>query len=400
MRQLSRRIEQKLGLRVASGLAIFAIIATLTSAGFVYRYQLQASRALQGQLVETVRAQAEVAVFADNKEIAQGVIDGLLANPQLFTVHITSPQGFLVKGGAAPTGTIMTYPLFSPVDHTTQIGQIEVVMNDAEVAEQALATTKLLLAVIALQVVLAALLIIWVSRRLVIVPIVTLAQHMAGYQPGSGVRLEVEASHADDEIGLLSQSANNLIDAHERALNDLRELATIDALTGVSNRRHFISRMEEELVRLQRLELLQTTVLMLDIDHFKNINDTWGHATGDSALCQLGTILRSNVRKIDTVGRLGGEEFALLLVGSCSQEGLVFAERLRQMIADTPVIQDGKQIKMTVSIGIAALSGADTEVNSALARADNALYLAKQQGRNCVVLDNQLVASEPDFSRT
>lgn len=393
MKSVVGRIERKLGLRVAAGLVVFAVIATLSSGAFVYHYQLQASRALQAQLVETVRAQAEVAVFANNTEIARGVIDGLLANPLFATVDIAAPPGFRVQGGAAPSGTAgapTIYPLHSPVDRTTRIGQIEVVMNAAEVAGQALATTRLLLAVIALQVLLAALLIIGVSRRLVIVPIVTLARNMAEYQPGSGVRLATEAAHADDEIGLLSHSANDLIDAHERALNELRELATIDALTGVFNRRHFIGRMEEELVRLQRLETLQTTVLMLDIDHFKNVNDSWGHAAGDTALRQLGTILRSNVRKIDSVGRMGGEEFALLLVGSSVREGEHFAERLRQMVADTPVIESGRQIEMTVSIGIAALSAGDAEVGAALARADAALYQAKQQGRNRV-----LVAGEP-----
>lgn len=404
MRRVARGIEQKLGLRVATGLAFFAIIATLTSAGFVYERELKTSRNLLAQLVETVRAQAEVAVFANNKDIAQGVIDGLLVNPLLLSVSIRSPQGIQVQGGtngqAAPAGTLTTFPLFSPVDHVTNIGQIEVVMNDDRVAEQAISATKLLLGVIALQVVLSALLIIWASRRMLILPLVSLARHMADYQPGSGVRMEVDASHADDEIGLLSRSANDLIDAHEQALNDLRELATIDALTGVSNRRHFMSRMEEELIRLQRLEQPHTAVLMLDIDHFKNINDTWGHATGDQALCQLGTILRSNVRKIDTIGRLGGEEFALLLVGSSDKEGEAFAERLRQMIANTPVIQDGKQIRMTVSIGVAVLSGADLEINTALARADNALYQAKQQGRDRVILASGQPTSKNELTET
>jgi len=141
-----------------------------------------------------------------------------------------------------------------------------------------------------------------------------------------------------------------------------------------------------ELARLQRNTKLRATVLMLDIDYFKQVNDTWGHAAGDTALAHLGIILRSHARRIDTVGRLGGEEFAMLLVDTNPDEAMSFAERLRQTVSDTPVVHDGKLINMTLSIGISLMSSRDVDASLALERADCALYQAKQQGRNRVVM--------------
>lgn len=385
----SSSLERKLGLGVSAGLAAFALIAILATAFFAYRYQLQASRTLQGQLVAVVRAQAEVAVFAENATIANGVIEGLLANPLLLAVRIHSPQGFAASGGQlaafADPEVIASYPLQSPSDPSANIGQIDLVMNAEQITAATLTMTKILFAAIALQVVLAAVLIVSVSRRVIIRPIVSLATHLADICPGNGVHVVVDKKHQDDEIGLLARSANTLIDAHEQALTELRALATIDSLTGTCNRREFIRRLDEELVRIQRIEQGTATVLMLDIDHFKNINDTQGHPAGDAALTQLGTILRSNARRIDTVGRLGGEEFAILLVSTDLDEGTIFAERLCKTIAETPVVYDGRLIQMTLSIGIIELSRTDGDATAALTRADKALYQAKNQGRNCVV---------------
>lgn len=383
-------LERKLGFGVSAGLAVFAVVAMLVTSVFAYRYQLQASRVLQEQLVAVVRAQAEVAAFAENADIANGVIDGLLANPLLLAVRLRSHRGFEASGGqiAALSGAnvVASYPLHSPSDPAASIGQLDIVMNADQVAVAAMTTTAMLLAAITLQVLLAAVLIVSVSRRVIIRPIVELTSRLAEIEPGRGIRIAIDEKHQDDEIGLLSHSANALIDAHEHALAELRALATIDSLTGTCNRREFIRRLEEELVRIQRLELGRATVLMIDIDHFKKINDTHGHPAGDAALMQLGTILRSNARRIDTVGRLGGEEFAILLVSTDIDEGTSFAERLRQTVAETPVVYEGRLIQMTLSIGIAALSLDDCDSTVALARADKALYLAKDQGRNCVVV--------------
>ncbi len=141
----------------------------------------------------------------------------------------------------------------------------------------------------------------------------------------------------------------------------LQEMATTDFLTGISNRRHFIAQLELELARLQRLEARRAAVLMLDLDHFKRINDRFGHAAGDKMLKHFVALMRRELRRIDTAGRVGGEEFAIILPGADLAGAEVFAERLRLNVAQTPLVHDGQIIPVTVSIGIAALDGADAD---------------------------------------
>lgn len=162
----------------------------------------------------------------------------------------------------------------------------------------------------------------------------------------------------------------------------LRNMATTDGLTGLYNRRFFLSRMEEELARLQRGVTLMATVLMVDLDHFKKINDTYGHAAGDAVLRHFSALLNDGLRQTDTAGRLGGEEFALLLAGTDESGGRLFAQRLCEQTAASVVMVEGQAIHFTVSIGIARLLPADGSVEKALQRADGALYEAKHNGRN------------------
>jgi diguanylate cyclase (GGDEF)-like protein/PAS domain S-box-containing protein len=162
----------------------------------------------------------------------------------------------------------------------------------------------------------------------------------------------------------------------------LREMATTDFLTGISNRRHFIGQLELELARVGRLETARAAVVMLDLDHFKDVNDRFGHATGDMMLKHVVGLMRRELRRIDTAGRVGGEEFAFILPGAYPAGAKVFAERVRLKVAQTPLEHAGQTIPITVSIGIAALSGPDTD--AALDRADKALYRAKAGGRNRV----------------
>ena len=168
---------------------------------------------------------------------------------------------------------------------------------------------------------------------------------------------------------------------------ELREMAATDFLTGLPNRRHFLAGLEQELARIHRLEGHCASVLMLDSDHFKHVNDSFGHATGDKILRHLGALMRNELRKIDTVGRVGGEEFAVILPGADLSAAEVFAERLRKKVAGTPVAQEDKLIPLTVSIGVAGMNASDASADDALVRADRALYRAKERGRNRVEVE-------------
>ena len=194
-------------------------------------------------------------------------------------------------------------------------------------------------------------------------------------------------TEADQEtVALLADLAWDFAES-KRLEAELVALATTDFLTGLDNRRHFMKRMDEELDRLKRFDIERAAVLMLDLDHFKLINDHHGHAAGDTVLRHFADGLRDALRKIDTGGRLGGEEFGILLLGADLTAAQAFAERLRNQVATTPIVHEDQSITLTVSIGITALTPEDPSPESALKRADAALYQAKNEGRNrvCVV---------------
>ncbi|MBI3532307.1 MAG: diguanylate cyclase [Burkholderiales bacterium] len=182
---------------------------------------------------------------------------------------------------------------------------------------------------------------------------------------------------------------SNRIDITERKRleAELKALANIDTLTRLPNRRQFMARLAEELQRVQRQMTQSACVLMLDIDHFKQINDTYGHAGGDLALQHFAHLMRAELRSIDSCGRLGGEEFAILLPGASLEAAQRIAERLREKLAESTLDIDGKSVALTASIGIAALHSADVNPDAVLKRADGALYEAKATGRNRVVVE-------------
>lgn len=173
----------------------------------------------------------------------------------------------------------------------------------------------------------------------------------------------------------------------KRLENELKIQATTDALTGLLNRRQFMLRADEELRRIERYGG-SCALMMIDIDRFKLINDTYGHAAGDAALKEIANILTRTLRDTDLLGRIGGEEFAVLAVelqaDSCWQVG----ERLRKSIANSAIyIDSDKQITLTVSIGVACCLSVADSIADMMKRADAALYQAKNQGRNCVVVN-------------
>lgn len=162
----------------------------------------------------------------------------------------------------------------------------------------------------------------------------------------------------------------------------MQRLATIDGLTDTLNRRAFFERAES--ARLLALRLRKPIALMmLDLDHFKRLNDGFGHACGDEALRVFADTARSVLRDHDLLGRLGGEEFALALPGTGLEGALHAAERLRIAVAEAPLLSCAGNYRMTVSIGLVMIDPHE-ELTAALARADHALYVAKTSGRNRV----------------
>jgi diguanylate cyclase (GGDEF)-like protein/PAS domain S-box-containing protein len=162
----------------------------------------------------------------------------------------------------------------------------------------------------------------------------------------------------------------------------MQRYATVDELTGLSNRRCFLERLHGEVVHVRRYPQISASVLMADLDYFKKINDTYGHAAGDAALKHFAALLRKAVREADALGRLGGEEFAVLLPETSAESAEHFAQRLCAMLRAEPVQVGDRHIPMTVSIGVTMISPTDGGPEQVLQRADEALYQAKKLGRD------------------
>ena len=176
-------------------------------------------------------------------------------------------------------------------------------------------------------------------------------------------------------------------DINDRKLleEELRLQATTDGLTGIFNRRHFLMRAEEELQRMRRYGG-SCALLMVDIDHFKEVNDNFGHDSGDVVLKLVANLCREAMRATDILGRVGGEEFAILLLEASVQEAVLVANRLRQSIQDTVFRTDNQHlIRLQASIGLAEHFTTIESLNELMVRADKALYRAKNEGRNRVV---------------
>ncbi|MCJ2164810.1 MULTISPECIES: diguanylate cyclase [unclassified Pseudodesulfovibrio] len=167
--------------------------------------------------------------------------------------------------------------------------------------------------------------------------------------------------------------------------NELRRLASTDPLTGASNRRQFMERLTEEFDRCKRYNT-SLVLLSLDIDHFKNINDNFGHPSGDDVLKELVVLSKTTLRTTDLFGRVGGEEFLAALTQTSITAGVNTAERLRKLIEESPVETHGHAISYTISIGVTEIHPDDNSIEDILKRADEALYEAKHKGRNRVVV--------------
>ncbi len=166
----------------------------------------------------------------------------------------------------------------------------------------------------------------------------------------------------------------------------LRKLATTDPLTGAFNRRHFLELAEQEITRARR-QGHKLSVLMVDIDHFKKINDTHGHPAGDAAINATVETIKKQLRRIDVISRFGGEEFVVMLPETPVEGGAVLGERIRKAVSDMTVNWENTKISFTISIGLAAWRTEDQSIENVLKRVDDCLYLAKAEGRNRVITD-------------
>lgn len=223
-------------------------------------------------------------------------------------------------------------------------------------------------------------------QEVVIVPVVF-------KQINLGVFILASPCHINDQsMGMINMfrqgmglALNNAI-AHE----SLQRLAALDGLTNIYNRRFGLKRLKEEFMRAQR-NTVPLGVLMIDIDHFKKINDTYGHLTGDRAIVMVSKVILDTLREGDVLARYGGEEFLVILPGASEQNCWNAAERIRRLVEDTRLQMNDQELNFTVSLGYVSVPNSQVEDEmEMLHHADQALYSAKENGRNRVVAYSDL----------
>ncbi len=204
-----------------------------------------------------------------------------------------------------------------------------------------------------------------------------IANNPIGYLVAGGIKEEDKTT-----FQILSQQ---FILGIKRALlyQKVQELAITDSLTQSFSRRYYLERFKEEIERSKKFGY-PFSCLMIDIDHFKNYNDRYGHLVGDAILKELSKVIKENIRQIDLMGRYGGEEFSIVLTETDRLLASLAAERIRQAIESAHIRVYDEDLKITVSIGISEFPEHGKEINKLIDHADSALYKAKQTGRNRV----------------
>lgn len=233
---------------------------------------------------------------------------------------------------------------------------------------------------------------IYLTRRRIILPLSQMARALRAMGEGE-LAPELPRPRVNDEMAAViggiaalqqqSQARAELERERDKLIDSLREQSITDFLTGLPNRRAFFAGADPELARAQR-HGFNLVVLLMDVDHFKSVNDSAGHAAGDRALVAVATRLRHTMRQGDLAARLGGEEFVVLLSHCGLEDGRLFAERLREAIAAQVIDLGGAHapLRLTVSIGLADTQSHGHDLATLLSRADDAMYEAKRAGRN------------------
>lgn len=409
--------------------AVVGLLAVLAQLAWIVADERQAAEEQFGLIQESTVPSLEEALWSINAPQIEAILHGLAENPAVARVSLTDEEGRRQTLGTleASTLAVRRFPLHYRKAGDLPLGELEVALGDA--ALKARLKRRALGNVLALALALGASAVAgaWLFRQRVGRPLAAVTRRIERFsvrspEPADDTPLRPHA--ANDEIGRLEAALSTMrqqvtqdvreierlrdeIAAHaatleaqvrertaeleqrNRELEEQRRaieaLANTDALTGALSRRHFLELAGRERARAAR-EGNGLAVLLLDIDHFKRVNDTHGHAGGDAVLRAFHATCAAQLRAHDLLGRLGGEEFGVVLPATGREVARQVAERLRAAVAAEPVaLPGGGAVAITVSIGLAFTASAAQDIDGLLAAADAALYRAKREGRNRVV---------------
>lgn len=222
----------------------------------------------------------------------------------------------------------------------------------------------------------------YLLTRQIMVPLSALTRGAERVAEGDlDVRLPVGRN---DELGFATTVFNEMVAKLKLSQTELEQLATTDPLTGLNNRKQVMTILHDHYEYYRRYKRV-FSVLMLDVDHFKAVNDTYGHQAGDTVLKQVAELFNKNLRSVDSAGRYGGEEFIVILPESGMDGSIQVAERIRKAVASHIFIHEDQEIQVHISVGIGKVREQDGDEQKVVTRADMALYRAKNEGRNRVV---------------
>ncbi|TCV79182.1 GGDEF domain-containing protein [Sulfurirhabdus autotrophica] len=394
-------IEEVHGIDVAAGKLLQLHLGFINTRNQVYKEATQSELSRMDELVK------ELARMASTNSKERSLLQALL--PHMREINILSGNIFAsipadYQDSVRLLNDMATHHL-APMSalllewHTDEVGEVDELNRQSEIQLHEFLQSLILLLVISIFLLVFA---AWLNNTVLIKPLLAISRSTAGLAAGD-LKQKIHI-YSNDEIGSMACSINAMAESLDKLYAELRTIANTDQLSGMLNRHSLESVMAYELSRLKRAATSMAVVL-LDIDHFKRINDTYGHTVGDQVIRMVAGICARTLRQSDYSFRYGGEEFLLLLGATGVEHPQMAIDRLRDEIVRASLSVDGKEIRVTASFGIACYPSDGEDQASLIQCADEALYAAKQNGRNCSVayhtlkrpkLDNREMPSDCD----
>lgn len=348
---------------------------------------------------ESSRRLLSTALWDIDPHLIREHVEWLVSRPEVGHVHVkVEATGEIYMAGHHDQDEEATVAmrLLSPDGQHKVLGMLEVWRDERYYLDLLILSTLQLLGGYLLLTVFICCAVAWVMRQELAGPLQQLAQFVRGLQPneiGRPLRLERTKRSTSDEIDLvvqgfghfqqaLGQHIQNLDSLVQERTEELQRMTRLDTLTGCFNRRGMDELLPGELERSSRYRR-SFAVIFVDLDHFKRINDQYGHAVGDQVLREVAQRIQSRLRHVDWMARYGGEEFLICMPESGIKEAAALADRLAQVLRAEPLVLNELALRITSSFGVAAFEPGDS-LDSLLARADLMLYQAKADGRDCV----------------
>lgn len=413
-----------------SAFAIFIVFAVLLTSILIGETIWGARENLKSELSlyqRTFEKSLAAALWAMDREKLESIVRGIVEIPAIEGIRVFDPTtgALIIQAGSFPSvGDSASHPLAHRFDVIHEDGYGRELVAKAEFQSsfsQLLQRTKrqivLIVALASLKTLAFWWIFLWVGKRLLVRPLTEITQTISAASFPGRLRLSAptEKAIADTELGMLRNAYDALAERINAAQDDLaqanadldsrvrertlelqeanrklEELAHTDSLTGLANRREFLTAAATAIARARRSGR-PLSLIVSDIDKFKQVNDVYGHIVGDRVICHVAEHLFNSIRHIDLVARLGGDEFVVLLPDIGLEEARVVAERMRDVLAASKIdLENGKTVRVSLSIGLSTLEPEDERLEELFQRADTALYAAKMGGRNRVIDHNHL----------